>query len=295
MIAEAERGKTIDAVRWAIVIVAFLTVWQCAKALNANLHTQGLVHTDAIAAQVRNVVAGGAEGGPGFLGRISNALSANSGAIAAGLFLFTVCALVIRMFFAAAALDSLYSPERTGERRTMVGFLVRVLGLFLLLALVYVMSAFVSPDLAKTHSGVVPLLMVLFLLGCAVWDLAARLLAIEDKDKRLLRGLWFSCGFNVIGAVGVALLLWFATAADKAHVHAFHTANPSRNIILAATGGILVCALEVFFLGAIYRKTEKPGLVKTIVTAVVLLLIVGFCCYLLSIPAPGAAAAAAKT
>ena len=277
MTAPQERVTTMDAVRLAIVVIAALTFWQCAKAMNAALHTRGITSAEALLAETGKVTSGEA-GGPGLGQRIVGSLRRNACVHAAALFMLAVGALLIRVLFGASALEAVHEDRKAQNKGTMCGFLFRSWGLFLLLGIIYAMAVFSTPTVAVTHSGMVPLLMIFFLAVATLWVIVVRFLAFRDSEQVILRGGWLSALFSALGFIALAVILWMSTGTDAAAVQTFHAGNPVRNILLAATVALAVCAVEVFVLSMIYRK-KRIGLTRMIVLGVFLLAVVAFSGY----------------
>ena len=274
MTAPQERVTTMDALRLAMVVIAALAFWQCAKAMNAALHTRGLTSTEAMLAETGKVTSSETNG-PGLGQRFTGSLRRNACIHAAALFMLAVGALLIRVLFGASALEAVHEDRKAQNKGTMCGFLFRSWGLFLLLGIIYAMAVFSSPTVAGTHSGMVPLLMLLLMAAATLWALVVRFFAFRDSEQVILKGGWFSALFSALGFIGLAVILWINSGADAAAIDAFHTGRPVRNILLSATTALAVCAVEFFILSKIYRK-KRIGVVKMVILGVFLLAVVLF-------------------
>jgi len=277
-----EREKTIDAVRWVIVLLAVLTAWECARAVNAALHEKGLLTAGQMLNSLNTVVAG-AKGAPPLTERLSAFAEQNGGVLAACLFALGMVAMVTRMLFASPLLDHLYLESSARDRRTMTGFLVTVGGLLLQMALLYAMVLFARPG-GASYSGMVPVLLAVYLLGGAVWMLLIRVGA-GGEDKQALRGFLAALGVNVVvGALLVGALGYASRLADH-NVAKFHGNRPN-NLALAAVAGLVVCTLDTFLQGRIYGKRGKGSLLRNVLMLVVLLVVLAVGGYLVYRTAP---------
>jgi hypothetical protein len=278
------REKTVDAVRWAIVVLAVFAAWECARSLNMVLHTQGLVRAGDFLRTAQYVVYGSSdmESEPGILARAGQLVAEHVHIFVGGLFLLAVASLVTRMLFASPLLDFLYLESEASDRRTMVGFLVATFGLLAQMGLIYGMVIFARSGDGPPRSGMVPLLMVVYLLGGALWMLLMRLGA-KPEDRRALRGFWPALLVNVLVGVGLGALLWYLTGDGPGATQEFHHDYAARNIAITAVAALLLCSLDTFFQGQLYGKTTGRSRTRSILMGLLLLILLGFGAYVISL------------
>ena len=276
------REKTVDVVRWAIVLLGALAAWECARTVNMAAQTKGLVHPQEFAARFDTLTA--AEGEEPFADRLGGYLVYHADVLITGLFLLGVTALVARMLFASSLLDYLYLESEARDRRTMVGFLLSSGGLLVLVGLIYAMVVFARADGENgiPWSGYVPIAMAVYLLFGALWMVLMRLGA-KKEDKGGLRGFWPALVANVLVGGGLGYLVWHFGGDGPEAASEFHTANPLRNIAITAFAALLVCSLDAVAQGRVYGKKRGRSKLCTAVTVIVLLAVLAFAGYMAKI------------
>lgn len=289
MTALQAREKTVDVVRWAAVFLVAIAAWEGARILNAAVHTAGLVRAEAVLGEI-GALMHSVEGGPGFSERLTAFLVHHAPLAVSALFLLGVAALAVRMLFAGPLFDHLYLESEGKERRTMLGFLVATLGLLLQLGLIYAMVLFARPaEGGLDASGLVPLAMLAYLAVGAVWMVLMKLGAGKE-DARALQGFWYALLTNVAVAAGLGYALWRlnGTGAEEG----LQNAAPESRVALTALAALLLCTLDSFFQGRLYGKTHGRNALRTILTLILLLAVLAFGAYILSLTLPATPAPA---
>ncbi|HRU05261.1 MAG TPA: hypothetical protein P5137_05745 [Candidatus Brocadiia bacterium] len=260
MNATQERATAVDAVRWAVVLLAAITAWECARSLNAMVHAGGLVHADSMNASFQGVW-GKARTAQG----VMDQLKARAASITGVLFLASMAALAGRLCLSTSLLGALYETSPARERRGMSGFLIASFGLFAQGALIFAMASFALPGHGAHDVHIIPVLMALFLLGNAVWHCLLQA-GRRPEDRQSLRGLAPAalCALVVAAGLGVCLgliaLRTPVTAAPPAGL----------NLAVTAAAALLLCVLDLACQSAAYGA--KPGKLGGVLTAIVCLL-----------------------
>jgi len=264
-----KREKTVDAIRWAVVLLAMLTAWECARSINVAVRTKGLVTVEQFD-QTASRTAGDFRKAPDLAASVAQFFQANADVIVACLFALGMVALVTRMLFASPLLDYLYLESPARDRRTMFGFLLTVGGILFQMGLLYTIVLFARPD-GPNHSGMAPILMTIYLLGGAAWLLVLRL-GSKREDKKALRGFLSAFGVNLVvgGALGAGV--WYLSKQTNHDADLFHQ-NRLHNISVAAAAALLACTLDTFLQGRLYGKRGKGSALRNVLMLVVLLLL----------------------
>lgn len=280
MTAIQAREKTVDIVRLALVFLGAVAAWECARSLGWAVRTAGFLHGADFLVQLDALLFGaGTE--LALQERAALFLAHHAGLVVSALFLLGVAALLARMFFAGPLLDYLYVEAETRERRTMVGFLVVVLGLIVQISLLYVMVLFARPTEAReAHSATVPLLMLAYLGIGAVWMLLLRIGAAKE-DSNALRGFWPALIANVLVGAGLGYALWRLNGASPEAADTVRQAVPERNVALAALAALLLCSLDSFFQGRLYGKTHGRNALRALIMSLLLVALLAFGAYML--------------
>jgi len=247
MNATHERATAVDAVRWAVVLLAAITAWECARSVNAMVHARGLVHADSLAASAQSLL-GKAPTAKG----VVDQLKARAASITGVVFLASMSALAGRLCLCTSLLGALYGPCEARERRGMGGFLVVSSGLLAQAAFIFAMTSFALPGQGAHDIHLVPVLMAFFLIGNAVWTgllLAGR----RPEDKQALRGLASALVCCVAVAAGLVFCLGFLG------LRAPITAEPKAglNLAITAAAGLLLCVADLACQSAAYGA--RPG------------------------------------
>lgn len=280
MAAIEARDKTVDVVRLALVFVGAAAAWESARSLGLAVRAAGFLRGADVLAQFDALLFGAGTAQP-FSERMTLFLATHPGLAVSALFLLGVAALLARTLFAGPLLDYLYVESEARERRTMVGFLMLVLGLFVQAGLLYAMVLFARPEEAlEAHSATVPLLMLAYLFAGAVWMVLLRLGAAKE-DSRALQGFWPAFLTNVIVGAGLGVALWWVSGAAPEAAESARHEIPERNVALAALAALLLCSLDSFFQGRLYGKTHGRNAVRTLITTLLLVAVLAFGAYML--------------
>ena len=256
------REKTVDAVRWAIVVLAVLTAWECARSINMITQQKGVYTSTPL-------LKGGLTSSAEVLARVSEFVECNGEVLVACLFTLAMAALVTRMLFASPLLDFLYIESPASNRRTMVGFLITTAGLLVQMGLLYAIALFARPEEGVAFSGMVPMLMVLFLAVGALWMLLVRIGA-KKEDKQALRGFWPAFAVNVLVGGLLAAGVWYLGGLAKNEAAEFHGGR-LHNLSVASVAALFACSLDTFFQGRLYGKRGKGSGLRTVLMLVLLL------------------------
>jgi hypothetical protein len=268
--------KTVDAVRWAVVVLAVLTAWECVRAANAAVLTHRTLTAGRYLQPAGSLLAQ-ATSPAGALDWANRFTDRHAPLIVGCLFTASMLALITRMLFASPLLDYLYLESPVRDKRTMVGFLLTVGGILTQMALLYAMALFAWPGKA-THSGMVPILMTLYLAGGAAWMVLMRA-GVRAEDAHALRGLNAALFVNLLAGLALAAGVWGLGRMAGNDPVEFH-AGRLQNLSVTAVAALLVCALDTFFQGRLYGKRDQGSASRTVLMLLLLVALVAAGAYM---------------